>query len=192
MGMKKGQVEFQSINIFDATVIYPYPTWFKSGLIGNAKNDQKGPVFSTTQIPTGQTFKDWNEKYTINAIYGKYQKNLDLNKFMSYSIAKLMNQCKKEDMEGKALLNKKNDLMMVIYCGKYSNNSKKGEIGIFRYTKYKETYFDISQRWKVDSFNVKSISSVPLKKLGITQANFKKATEEIMKASFSESLRPVN
>lgn len=52
----------------------------------------------------------------------------------------------------------------MIYCGKYSNNPKKGEIGIFRYTKFKNTYFDISQRWKVDSLNVKDIDSTPLKK----------------------------
>lgn len=67
MGMKKGQVTFQSTNIFNASVIYPYPSWFKTGLVGNAKNDQKENVFSTTQIPTGQMFKDWNEKYSINA-----------------------------------------------------------------------------------------------------------------------------
>ncbi|WP_150468124.1 hypothetical protein [Francisella sp. SYW-9] len=191
--MKKGQVKIQGMDIFDASVTYPYPSWFSSGLIGHAKNNQHGPIFTTTEIPTGQTFESWTEKYSINAIYsyGKYKKNINLDKFTIYSIAKLMRNCRKENMNAKALPGSKNNLIMIIYCGRTISNPKIGEIGVFRFTKYKNTYFKIAQQWKVKSFNSKEVTNISLKQLGVNPKNFNNAKKMLNEVSFSPSLRPM-
>ena len=195
MGMTKEQVQTQGMNIYDASVSYPYPSWFSTGLVGDVYKKQNGGTFIYEQIPTGQSFDNWKEIYAVYGLYTTSDK-VDLDKFIAYSITPFVQACGKDNLKIQYLFNRNDNRIITIYCGKYLNNPKQGEIGVFRFTKFENTYFKIYQEWKTNTFDVNKLGKNPIdnfnyKDASIKQSTFENATIGLSKATFIKSLRPI-
>ncbi|WP_407877834.1 hypothetical protein [Francisella sciaenopsi] len=164
MGMSKDQVKnsIQTMKIYDASLTYPYPTWFSTGLIGDVYRSQKGISFLYEQIPTGQSFDDWKEIYTISGLYDKENK-LSISQYANYVLSGFVKSCGK-NVKILNTAKTESSSMSILLCGSLSNknikayNNNPGEVAIFKFIKFKNTIIQIGQEWKTKSFDATSIN----------------------------------
>lgn len=163
MGMTKDQVKnsIQTMNVYDVSLTYPYPTWFSSGLIGDVYKTQKGVSFLYEEIPTGQNFDSWKEIYTIAGLYDKENK-LTISQYANFVLAGFVKSCNKNIKILNASKTESSS-MSILLCGSLSNKNIKaysnnpGEVAIFKFIKFKNTFIQIGQEWRTESFDTTSI-----------------------------------
>ncbi|MED7788398.1 hypothetical protein [Francisella sp. 19X1-34] len=164
MGMSKQQTKhaIQSMKIYDASLTYPYPTWFSTGLVGDVYRTQKGISFLYEQIPTGQKFDSWNEIYTIAGIYDKDNK-ISLSQYQSFVLGGFSKSCN-HNIKILNAVKTKSSSMAILLCGALSDKHLKvykdqpGEVAIFKFMKFKNTLIQVGQEWKTKPFDATKIN----------------------------------
>src|SRR3989339_2054847 len=78
------------INIFDAIVTYPSPSWQRSINIQNEHEfyrDQQGSQFIFEMIPKGEAFETWSKMLVISGVRQPDGASMDLGLFANSQIA---------------------------------------------------------------------------------------------------------
>ncbi|MED7819458.1 MULTISPECIES: hypothetical protein [unclassified Francisella] len=164
MGMSKDQVKnsIQTMKVFDASLTYPYPIWFSTGLVGDVYRDQKGGGFLYEQIPTGQKFDSWNEIYTIASIYDKEGK-ISVSQYQAFILNGFSSSCN-HNIKVLNAVKTKSSSIVILLCGSLTNkdikayNNAPGEVAIFKLMKFKNTLIQVGQEWKTKPFDATKIN----------------------------------
>ena len=164
MGMTKEQTKnsIQSMKVYDASLVYPYPSWFSTQMVGDIYRYQKGVSFLYEQIPTGQTFNNWKEIYTIAGLYDKNNK-LSITQYANFFLSRFTKSCG-NNIKILNTSKTKSSSMSILLCGSLSNKNIKvydnnpGEVAIFKFIKFKNTLIQIGQEWKTKPFDTTNIS----------------------------------
>jgi hypothetical protein len=163
----------QVIQVYDAVIRYPAPSWFKDGN-GLDQSEffrkQNGPQFIFEQIPKGDKFESWKQLYAIRGDYIKLDKEIPLDAYISMSLKPFIDVCGKERMSFERLAGSQASGTFIMTC----EDSPKapsgsgygkgiGEIALFHFAKVNNTFLKVYHEWRGKSFSGREPSSWPVK-----------------------------
>lgn len=159
----------QIINIFDALVQYPSPSWVTpevplhgSEYYRNAQGNQ----FIFEQIPKGEFFESWTKLYAIGGLYAP---GVPLQSFVADSLGTYLKFCGKQHFRIQRVGVSENPFVVIIYCEnspngptKFGYGDGKGEITIMWIGHFKNTLMKVYQHWRGKRFSVLDKTSWPV------------------------------
>ena len=172
------------INIYDAVVTYPSPSWIPQGAdtdqIMNGSEffrEQKGEVFVFEQIPKGQEFDSWTSIYAVSGLKVPTDSPVTMDLFVSSTLSGLANACDGRDNIFLHYLEKtEKAVTTLIFCQKFGKgphpngyHSSMGEIGLFRFFRKKDTFIKVYQEWRGNGFIANNPDSWPMPKTELDQ-----------------------
>jgi len=179
----------QNIHIFDSVLTFPYPDWFKTGLVGDIYKKQDGPTFIYEQVPINENLSDWQEMFAVSAINNDSPK-YNIAAFIDMTFKRYEKYCGVKDFVAEPIMQKNNDEMYIIFCSDTNNSinttesdTSYGEVAIFRFIKHHDTYIKIYQEWKVPTFDLNSANGVT----GIDSKTIDTAINEILEDTYISS-----
>ncbi len=159
----------QALNMFDAKVSYPAPSWqkttdaFKEIEYSHQANDN---AIILEQIPKGQTFKSWTNLYAVTA---QYSKTIPLSVYVNLSTNAFLVACGKENFETRFLAKNPNAYLFFVFCQNSANGPPHlgygdgvGEISVMMISKHKDTFVKIYEQWRGKNFSVRDTNSWPV------------------------------
>ena len=163
----------QSINIYEAVVAYPPPSWQTkaNGIDEHEYNrQQQGPVFVFEQIPKGEKFNSWTKLYAVHGLYvGKAPTKPGLDFYVNASLGPFFQACGKENFSVQNLQNTPNAVSVVMFCTDSPNappglgyGKGIGEIAVMTFRRHQSTFVKVYQEWRGDSFSLKDRASWPV------------------------------
>jgi hypothetical protein len=179
----------QNIHIFDSVLTFPYPDWFKTGLVGDIYKKQDGPTFIYEQVPVNETLNNWQEMFAVSAIKHDSPK-FNMAAFIDTTFKPYEESCGTEDFVAEPLMQKTDDEMYIIFCSDTNNSvnttesdTSYGEVAIFRFIKHHDTYIKIYQEWKIPAFDLNSPNGIT----GIDSKTIDTAINEILEDTYISS-----
>ncbi|MCR4379052.1 MAG: hypothetical protein NUV50_13275 [Rhodospirillales bacterium] len=178
----------QVINIFDAIVNYPSPSWQRSINIQNEHEfyrNQSGAQFIFEMIPKGEAFEAWSKMLVISGARLPDGTNMDLGLFANSQIAPFAQICARESFSVQTLQASTDAVSVIVYCPDSPNGPKAlgygagvGEIALIAFRKANRTFIKIAHEWRGPRFVGENQKTWPvdLKVLTNMVNRFKKIT----------------
>jgi len=162
----------QVIKIFNAIVSYPLPSWIKPPISLDQSEyykDQQGPSFLLEQIPKGEKFESWSRLYAVHGTVIKNGQNITLDNYAFLNFGPLIKACGKENISLQRIHQSKHSQSFVVLCQDTPHaqpgsgyGQGVGEVGLFRFTKFKNTFIKIYQEWRGQSFDSTNNTTWPV------------------------------
>lgn len=159
----------QTINLFDAVVIYPAPSWQRStdpSKDSEFSRNQSGPSFILEQIPKGERFEKWSRLYAVAAVRVQ---GLTLKDFINQSLTPFYNACGKENFSVLALPQTHEGITLRVLCQnsplgpvKFGYGDGVGEVTLMRFGQVGNTFIKIYQHWRGKSFIATDTATWPV------------------------------
>lgn len=157
------------IRLFEALAQFPYPSWHKTdNALKESKltRQQEANTFILAMVPKQETFQKWTKQYTL---FGHWNENLTLNKFINTSIRTLQVPCGVKNTKVRKIVRQPNSGLVVVFCTNSPNGPKQygygdgvGEVVILWMGQHKNTFVKIYQYWRGKSFNISDASTWPV------------------------------
>jgi len=186
----------QTINIYEAVVIYPPATWQTSMNPFEESEfyrDQKGPVFLVEQIPKGESFEAWSQLYAINGTYLPNAQNLTIKQFANLNMGSFSQACGRENISITKLEDSTSALTIILFCAasphgpvKLGYGPDKGEIALMTFRRQDDTFIKVYHEWRGKQFDAADNATWP-----VTPTVLNEMIRRFKGIHISKSSRPV-
>ena len=157
------------IRLFEAWAQFPYPSWHKSDNAlaeSRLSRQQEANTFVLAMVPKNESFKKWTKQYTL---YGHWNENLTLGKFINSSIHVFRVACGSENVSVRKIVRQPQSGLAVVFCSNSPKGPKEfgygegvGEVVILWMGQHKNTFVKVYQYWRGDKFDVNDPSTWPV------------------------------
>ena len=186
----------QVINIFDAVVIFPAPSW-QTSMTPFAESElfrnQKGPVFIFEQIPKGESFEAWSQLYAVHGAYLPKADNLTIKKYANLNMEGFIQSCGRQNISITKLKDSASVLTILLFCAasphgqsKLGYGPDKGEIALMTFRRQDDTFIKIYHEWRGKKFAAADESTWP-----VAPAVLNEIIRRFKGIHISKSIRPV-
>jgi len=158
----------QQIDLYDALLKYPQPAWI-SGQMEPAElldqseffKEQNGPTFIIEQIPDGQSFERWTSLFAIVAEELQPDQAVPMQTFVGLSVEVNRRACVEDGFGVQVLGSDERSTIAVMVCDSVADGPPEvgygpgvGEVSIWRFVVFENTYLKIYQRWRGLAFDI--------------------------------------
>ena len=172
---KEGANVTQTINIYDAVVVFPLPSWYEADAkkLDNSKysKQQKGSSFLLEQIQKNESFKSWTSLYALAGLYAPNNPKFKMMHYIDMTVRPFINACGKENFALQKVSKDPKSHIYIMLCKSSPHaplgsgyGKDVGEVGIFYFNKVKDTYIKVYQEWRGPSFHSFHIKDWPTSK----------------------------
>ena len=162
----------QLTKMFEAVISYPLPSWIEPPISLDQSEyytNRQGASYLIEQVPKGEKFTAWNRLYAIHGVMYKNGKNINLDKYAVLNFGPLIKACGKENFFLQRIFQTKTSQTFLIVCQDTPHSQPGsgygrgvGEVGIFRFIKFKNTLIKVYQEWRGKSFVAKDKMTWPV------------------------------
>lgn len=163
----------QVINIFDATVSYPAPSWQRSINVQNEHEfyrDQKGNQFLFEMIPKGEAFTAWSKMLVVAGLQQPAGANMDLGLFAKKQLVPFVRICDRESFSVQKLTSTRDVLTYIVYCTDSPGGPTNigygpgvGELALITFRKAGRTFIKVVHEWRGPRYTGADRNSWPVK-----------------------------
>lgn len=188
----------QQINLYDVLLQYPQPAWISGqiapgDLIDRSEffKQQTGPQFILEQIPAGESFARWTQLFAVVAEQLGAGQVVPMGTFVDLAVASNREACARDGFAFQPLGASERDAIVLMVCGSTENGPPDvgygpgvGEVSLWRFIVYKNTYMKLYQRWRGAAFGIDERGDWPINDAGL-QEMFRRIAGEVSVAPVS-------
>lgn len=182
----------QQVGLYDALLLYPQPAWISGpiepeALRGRSRffTEQDGPTYIIEQIPDGQNFRQWTRLYAVVAEELPGDQGVPMQSFVGLSVEANRRACADTAFGVQVLSSGDTDTMLAMVCGSTDHGPLDvgygpdlGEVSIWRFLVFQNTYIKIYHRWRGDAFDINTREGWPVGDLEV-QEIVRRMTEQV-------------
>ena len=158
----------QQIDLYDVLLKYPQPAWI-SGLIEPSElldrsayfKQHDGPTYIIEQIPDGQSFERWGSLFAVVAEELEPSRAVPMQTFVGLSVETNRRACAEGGFGVQVLGSDDRSTIAVMVCDSVVDGPVElgygahvGEVSIWRFLVFENTYLKIYQRWRGPAFDI--------------------------------------
>ena len=166
----------QQIDLYDVILTYPQPAWISGNIEADKLLDQSefyrdhaGSQFLLEQIPRGQEFTSWDSLYAVAAEELADGQTATMRDFIGLAVDQNNLACADGGFGAQTFGESEGDAMLVLVCGSTVNGPPNvgygpdvGEVSIWRFLIYENTYLKVYQRWRGPALGIDERTSWPV------------------------------